>query len=173
MRKTDLLAAGLAATLALGSVVLPAAAYLTGNALATGTAPVAPLALSTTLNETVDEDSPVKHVTITADTDSAPVWVRVMVLQGETFGATIGGDGWTQDGDWWYYDSPLQPGETANELTVSVDNIPGGAKALADESFNVIVIHECAPVLYDEDGVEKEAKWDLPLDNGENQGEGE
>ena len=26
---------------------------------------------------------------------------------------------------------------------------------------------------YDEDGVEKEAKWDLPLDNGENQGEGE
>lgn len=171
MRKTDLFAAGLAATLALGSAVLPAAAYLTGNTSASALVPVAPLVLHTTLVEDVTDLQ--KVVTITADEGYAPVWVRVMVLQGETFDVSVGGEGWTQDGDWWYYDAPLQPGETANELTVSVDNIPGGAKALADESFNVIVIHECAPVLYDEDGVEKEAKWDLPLDNGENQGEGE
>lgn len=174
MRKTDLFAAGLAATLALGSAVLPAAAYLTGNASASALVPVAPLVLHTTLVE--DVTGLQKVVTITADEGYAPVWVRVMVLQGETFDVSVGGDGWTQDGDWWYYDEPLQPGESAKPIVATVEDIPGGDKALADESFNVVVIHECSPVLYNADGSEY-ANWDLMLDNGEaqaeNEGEGE
>lgn len=59
---------------------------------------------------------------------------------------------WSKGADdyWWYYSDILPAGQTTNpELVISyefpsVDDKP--------EEFNVIVIQECTPVLYDEDG---------------------
>ena len=166
MRRTDIIAAGLAAALALGAAFAPAAAYLTGSVTAKADVSVAPLSVRTELNEPIVGLT--KQVTITREGDSAPVWVRVRLVAGDTVakGLQVTGDDWSYDEDdgWWYYGIALDGDpNTTSTLSVTVDGETVPADALDGEKFNVVVIHECAPVLYDEEGNEI-ANWGLPLD---------
>ena len=70
---------------------------------------------------------------------------------------TDGSEGkWTLGDDgYWYYSEPLVPGETSEELVISI-KIPEELAA----SFNVTVIQESTPVLYGEDGLPY-ADWTL------------
>lgn len=72
----------------------------------------------------------------------------------------ISGEGWTLGEDGYYYYKDMIPagGSTANELLVKIDNMD------SKEDFNVVVIQECAPVLYDENG-NPYANWDMILDS--------
>ncbi|MBR2683944.1 MAG: hypothetical protein IKE22_11845 [Atopobiaceae bacterium] len=166
MKRNDLLAVGLAATLALGATLQPALAYLTGNARSVGQVPVEPFKTTTIITEPVDGLT--KSVTISRDEDSAPVYVRVRVVKGETFGIDANpGEGWSyndEDG-WWYYDGVLdEDNPSTTTLALTVTDVPEGT--LDGEYFDIIVIHECTLVQYDEAG-EPYADWNQKLINGE------
>lgn len=55
---------------------------------------------------------------------------------------------WKKDGDWWYYDVPLKPGELTSVLKISFTTTKEVMEELEIDNFNVVVVQECAPVLY-------------------------
>lgn len=55
------------------------------------------------------------------------------------------GEGWMKDGDWYYYTSPVKPGEsTDTSIKVSV-NVQDKSKL---RPFDIVVIQQCAKVEY-------------------------
>lgn len=79
-------------------------------------------------------------------------------------------DGGWQAGDdgYWYYESVLPAGETTKqELNISYQFPSGDEKA---SEFNVVVIQECTPVLFDANG-NAYADWNhaVTADSGDTQ----
>lgn len=146
-----LLALALAATTA-----LPAAmAYFTTNARATGTRTLE-LGGRTTIEE--EMEGWVKQLTVSADPDSQPMWVRARAYSGASGQYTyIPGDGWEQRGDWYYFTTPLANPPTegtlvsTSKLEVEVTPPPLGGDQTPD-AFDVVIVYESAPVLYGTDG---------------------
>ena len=99
-------------------------------------------------DEKVDENG--KHVTI-KNTGKYDCFVRVKAFAPVelTYNAPDGGWSAGKD-DYWYYDEVL-PAEktTGSELNITYTFPSGDDKP---EEFNIVVIQECTPVLYDEDG---------------------
>ena len=118
-----------------------------------------------------------KTVNLTSKPDSRPAYVRVHAFCAEYELEYENADNWTldEDGYWWYYNKPLQPGKSlsnnsdnpedpSDELTVHIKDVPDtGTPGLADdETFSVIIVYESTDVQYDEDGNEKgalDADW--------------
>ena len=93
-------------------------------------------------------------------------YVRVKVFAGSTVGLSCKGDGWSQGADgYWYYKDIVTPGASASTLVVSII----GPQDEDAETFNVVVVQECTPVLYDEDG-KAYADWTLSLDEAGKEG---
>ena len=90
-----------------------------------------------------------KTVTITNSAESAKaVWVRVRAFAGSAYKLDYAGSGWSQDGDWWYYGEPLQPGGEAESIVVSILDAETGEKPAADGAdFNVVVVYETTPAV--------------------------
>lgn len=161
-RKTKhLCLAAAALTLTMGVSVGSAMAYFTTYASASGGAS---LSLSNTV--TIPEEQVIdwtKHVTI-RNTGDVDCFVRVRAFAGETYqdGLTYADDEgkWTPGEDGCYYYSDVVPagGET-QELRIGIDHMD------REESFNVIVVQESTPVLYDEQG-NPYADWDRVMDSG-------
>lgn len=98
-----------------------------------------------------------KDISIT-NTGGNPCYVRVKAFAGVQFEleydlaasdsrwSALGTDGY------YYWQEILKPGETTGSLLVRID------KKDAKEDFNVIIVQECTPVPYDENGVP--AAWD-------------
>ncbi len=111
--------------------------------------------------QTVFEENVVgaqKNVTIRYDdaegANAQEVYVRVRAWGPDdaNFPLTYqAGAGWEQSGDWWVYTVPLGP-ENPDAAPFAV--LVGGLTEAAQlgDSINVAVVHECAPVLYNEDG---------------------
>ena len=80
--------------------------------------------------------------------------------------ATAPDGGWTDGGDgYWYYNDVLQAGQTTEkELNITYKFPSGDQKP---EEFNVVVIQECTPILYDEDG-NAYADWDNVVTDSSN-----
>ncbi len=99
-----------------------------------------------------------KMLTITADSDCEPVFVRAKGICAR-FNLTYDlKDGWTAGDDGYvYYDKPISFGGSTNELRIHIDNVPEEEVEEGD-AFNVAVIYEMTPVLYEEDGTEY-ADW--------------
>lgn len=137
-------ALALTGTLAVGSAM----AYFTTYTTAGGGVTMNMGFTETIPNETVDKDG--KHVTIT-NTGDYDCFVRVKAFAPvePTYNALDGG--WTAgDKGYWYYDKVLPAGKkTETELNIKYTFPSGDNKP---EEFNVIVIQECTPVLYKEDG---------------------
>lgn len=95
-----------------------------------------------------------KKVTIRSDEDSEPVYVRVRVYCAKELddALTYSGSGWSEAGDWYYYDGILKGGESAEVLELLIPEGKVPAEPEEGDSFNVIVIHESAPVKYDAEG---------------------
>lgn len=90
-----------------------------------------------------------KHIVI-KNTGSSDCYVRVKVFCGSQFSIEYTDDSgkWSKgDGDYWYYSDIVPAGEETSELLVKIV-VPEEYK----EDFDVVVIQECAPVIYDEDG---------------------
>ena len=99
-------------------------------------------------NEEVDENG--KHITIT-NTGDYDCFVRVKAFAPVELTYNAPDGGWTDGGDgYWYYDEVLPAGETtSHELNITYKFPSGDEKP---EEFNIVVIEECTPVLYQEDG---------------------
>ena len=162
MKKKNLCLAAAALTLAMGVSVGGAMAYFTTYAAASGGAS---LSLGNTV--TVPEEQVVdwtKHVTI-QNTGDVDCFVRVRAFAGEKYqdGLTYADDNgkWSPGEDGYYYYSDVVPaGGEAEELRIGVNNMD------REESFNVIVVQESTPALYDEQG-NPYADWNRVMDSSE------
>ncbi len=154
-----------AAALALvGSIsVHEAMAYFTTYVTAKGGYQIT-LGSSSTIEESFEDMT--KHITI-SNTGSSECYVRVKVFCGDMvsisyFGTQdeAGTPYWsknTSDG-YWYYKDIVPVGGKTEELQAKI-SVP----ADFEESFDVIVIQECTPVLYQADGTPY-ADWEMELD---------
>ena len=134
----------LTGTLAVGSAM----AYFTTYSTAGGGVKMNMGFTKTVPKEDVDENG--KHITI-ENTGDYDCFVRVKAFAPVelTYNAPYGG--WTAgDKGYWYYDKVLPAGKkTETELNIKYTFPSGDDKP---EEFNVVVIQECTPVLYDESG---------------------
>lgn len=123
-------------------------------------------------------DSWTKHLTVTNDAGSEPVYVRARAFCARYgFHYAAASDRWTTEkGSWneivpgggdeyFYYKEMLKGGESTDVLDVVIE-IPVKEEGVVfeeGESFNVIVIYESTPVRYREDGTPY-ADWTQTLD---------
>ena len=175
-KRRTMLLASVAVALVLGMGISPAAAYFTDSSTANGGLPIS-VKPSTDIHEWYKNG--VKHVIINNDANAdAPVFVRARTYASGVLNVSTAGSGWTDAIDGWHYygaskDSltALNPGEDANELTVSIDfpkeTNPDGSLAGYEfgDNFNVIVVYESTPVLYNAEG-NAFADWEFTLDDG-------
>lgn len=109
----------------------------------------------TAINEEVDGFT--KTVSVT-NTGNIPCYVRVKFFAGSEISLEYSGDGWTlRDDGYAYYGPEVAPGDTSGELVAIV--VPPEEY---EEDFNVIVVEESTPVLYNEAG-EPYANWELKV----------
>lgn len=153
-----------AALVLLGSVsVHQAMAYFTTYVTAKGGYPVT-LGSSTSIEEKVEDMT--KHIVL-SNTGESECYVRVKIFSGSQIDmscSTSTDDGgnpyWSlneADG-YWYYKNILPVGGKTEELLAAI-TIPEEFK----DSFDVIVVQECTPVSYQEDGTPY-ADWEKELD---------
>ena len=130
----------LTGTLAVGSAM----AYFTTYVEAEGGYPIT-LGNETTIAEKVENME--KHIVLT-NTGESDCFVRVKVFAGSQITLTMSGSSWIQGEDgYWYYSDIVPVSGNTEELLAQIA-IPEEYK----ESFNVVVVQECTPVLYEEDG---------------------
>ena len=179
MKRKTLILAVLACALVLGLNVSPAMAYFTDWTQANGG-----LEVSVTPNTDIYEywGDGVKEVTITNKGDgehgaTIPVFVRARSYAPAKLDQKIIGKGWTDGGDgWWYYgtnpdaltelavDSETTPLKVEINLPkVQTEKDPTGE--LVGTMYNVIVVYEATPAVYNADGTTA-PDWDYILDSG-------
>lgn len=149
MNKTALLAA-LAVLLVLGTSITASMAYFTTFAEAEGGQELS-LRYETELDE---GDGPDKQVSI-QNTGDIECYVRVKAFApgGVVLDYTPADSDWEkpqENGDgYWYYNKILPAGEATSILKIAVNS---GKTSQQLKNFNVVVVQECTPVLYDSDG---------------------
>lgn len=136
------------------SSVGTAYAYFTTNARADGEYGIE-LGNDTDITEDVDDLT--KSIAVRNNENSQAVFVRVKLFYPDEGGSPVsqvfveGEDGWEVPAraDGFYYYTPIvEPGESTTTLRASIQ-VKGDFEA---DSFNVIVVAESAPVIYDENG---------------------
>lgn len=116
----------------------------------------------------------VKRVVIT--NDGQPVYVRAKAFAGSDIKLEYTGEGWgknpyDQTDDYYYYyptdavKGIVEQGGQTTELEIHITLPEKYIEPTEGDSFNVIVIYECTPVQYDEDG-NPSADWSLSLKGG-------
>ncbi|MBQ3757186.1 MAG: hypothetical protein II873_08725 [Oscillospiraceae bacterium] len=137
----------LALVLILCAFIQPAWAYFTSSKQADGAVPIS-FIRRTTIKETVDELT--KNVTIHNDeTSTVYVWVRARAYAGVQFNLYVGGEGWTEDGGWWYYGAAVPPNGDTKPLSIRLE-IPEEVEPT--DVVNVGVIYESITAFYNADG---------------------
>lgn len=162
MKKKNVLLAALAVSLTLSAGAGSAWAYFTTYANASGGYTLS-LGDKTTVSENFS--SWTKHVVITSQADSKPVYVRAKAFCGSDYELVYSGsDKWSPNSDgYYYYSDILNGGDSTDALDVKIENIPEEVKN--GDSFNVVVIYETTPVRYHEDGTPY-ADWTAELNTG-------
>ena len=162
-KKTICLAAAaiaLTGTLAVGS----AYAYFTTYSEAKGNVVFQMGETRTEPHEEVKKGKKIVSIENTGDYDC---YIRVKAYAGNNYNLSYadGGSGkWYDGGDgYWYYKDILEAGSTSETVLV---NIPKELlEDITDEKdLNVIVIQECTPVQYDDDG-EPYADWNVTFED--------
>ena len=130
-----------------------AAAYFT-TYVSAGGSQVVHLGSQTEIFEEVSKMT--KHISITNGSQVNDCFVRIKVFNSSEFEVTYedkseGGDLWKyskQDG-YCYYKPILPAGQSTETLDVKINDLP---EDFDRDSFNVVVVQECTPVVYDESG---------------------
>ena len=165
LQGASLLCAGLALMMAWGIQGKSSMAYFTTYASAKGGYELR-AGIETEIHEEIDGLN--KHIRI-ENTSDGECFVRVKVFAGSVteISYTCENGNW-QEGEegYWYWGNALAPGKISGELTASIQ-IPEGMENMAD-SFDVIVIQECTPVLYRPDGTPyADWNWKIEKEVGE------
>ena len=153
---------GLALWMVHGMGAEPSTAYFTTYASAKGGYELQ-AGTETEIEEKIEELT--KHIRI-VNTGEGNCFVRVKVLAGNlTPVSYLDNSGkWSLGGDgYWYYQDTLPPGETTGELAATIE-VPEGMEGMMD-SFDVVVIQECVPVFYREDGTPY-GDWERKMADG-------
>ncbi|MGI5873564.1 MAG: hypothetical protein ACOX8R_02755 [Bacillota bacterium] len=159
MKKKYAIMALAAFLLVLGASVGPAFSYFTTYATARGGQTLT-LGEETRITEEFDDWQ--KTVAIENSETSTPVFVRVKAFGPSQYPLQYqGSEKWSPGADgYYYYSDILQAGETTDRLVVSINNVPRDGVPTEDASFDVAVVYETAPVLYNDNG-EPYADWSL------------
>lgn len=148
-----------AAVILAGSMSIQGAlAYFTANASAQGGYLIS-LGSSTDITE--DFSDWTKHIVIT-NTGETDCYVRVKVFSGSQFDLEFSGESgaWSQrDDEYWYYSDIVPAGGKTSVLDAKII-VPEGY----EDDFNVVVVQECTPVVFDENGNPKE-DWTQKIDS--------
>jgi len=151
--------------LASGLTVGSAMAYFTTYVTGSGGVELKLGAVKTEIDEKVVNGK--KELTLT-NTGNLDCYVRLKALTGDAYKNGIaysepGGEGkWTPgvaSEGYYYYADIIEPGGSTTQLDVSFV-FPTGEEP---EDFNVIIIQECTPVLYDNNGTPY-ADWSVKAD---------
>jgi hypothetical protein len=82
------------------------------------------------------------------------------VIAGSQFTINAEGTGWSKGTDgYWYYSEALPVGGTTANLVASIEKSND-----VESSFNVVVVQECTPVMYDANGkavTAENADWNM------------
>lgn len=109
-----------------------------------------------------------KHVVISNEESSEPVYIRVKAFSGSQYTLTYSGEGWSLGSDgYYYYNEMVNGGGATGALDLKIGGIPEEPEA--QERFNVVVVYESTPVKYHEDGsayTVHETDWSELLDGG-------
>lgn len=159
-KKYGLIGLTSAAVLLVGGLsVGNAMAYFTTNAFAAGTQTVS-LGAKTTIEEEFSNWT--KRITIKNISDKNACYVRVKAFCGSQFAieySSTEGDWEQRDGDdYWYYTKVVPAGGETSQLLAHI-TVPEEQK----DDFNVVVIQECTPALYDAGG-NPYADWTQKVD---------
>lgn len=150
---------GMAAAFLLGaSAVSETMAYFTTHVAAEG-GQVIELGATSTIEEEVSNMT--KHVVLT-NTGKQACFVRIKAFAGEDFLLEYLGEAedWKAGEDgYWYYQKVLQAGEKTQNLDIKI-HLPSQEYT---KDFNVIVIQETAPAVYDAEG-NASADWTRVMD---------
>ena len=165
MKRKRIITTILALALLAAVAIEPAVAYFTATRTNAG-AVIIDVGNRTTIEEP-DVVEWTKHIVVNCKEDSVPVYVRARAYAGVTFPLEYTvpeGSKWKDGGDgWWYYEDILYPGQsTEEELLVHIGNVP--KDAVEGDYFNVSIVSEDTPVLYDAEG-NPYADWDLRFSN--------
>lgn len=119
-----------------------------------------------------DVDGMMKHITIYSEEGSQPVFVRARAFVGSDYLPyySIGGEGWTDGGDgWFYYSEALKGGETTSVLNAGLSDVPEKEFKGGDQ-INIAVVYESTLAIYKyNDGTgsyEAYADWSQILEGG-------
>ncbi|MEY8517084.1 hypothetical protein AALC25_09180 [Lachnospiraceae bacterium 29-84] len=159
MKKKSIFLAAAAAVLVSASTVGSAWAYFTTYAEAAGGYTIS-LGDETQVKEEFSDWT--KHVTITSEEGSEPVYVRAKAFSGSEYKLIYSDKSgkWSPGDDgYYYYSDILNGGESTEELLVKIENIPEDAA-----NFDVVVVYESTPVKYEEDGTPY-ADWNGKVDS--------
>lgn len=148
-----------AAVILAGSMSIQSAlAYFTANASAQGGHTIS-LGSSTDIVEKVIDRAKQIIITNTGENDC---FVRVKVFSGSQIDIEYSGESgaWSQGEDeYWYYSDIVPAGGKTSMLKASII-IPEGF----EDDFNVVVVQECTPVLFDQNG-KPYADWTQKIDS--------
>lgn len=148
-------ALALAGSLTVGSTL----AYFTAFDTAAGAVPLELGFTETVPNETVENQA--KTITI-ENKGNYDCYVRLKALTGDKYAGCLkyAGTNWSEGEDgYWYYSEILTPGASTEAIVVDISE----AFAKADTDFNVIIVQECTPVLYDAEE-QPYADWNVVAD---------
>lgn len=150
MKKRIYLAAAalaIVATLGIGSAM----AYFTTYVLADGGVELSMGSSITIPKEEMDLHYKIVSIENTGDYDC---YVRVKAFVGAENGELVFSDvdgKWTPGADgYWHYSDIVKPGETTSTIKIAVNGLL--VEPEEGEAFNVIVVEECTPVRFDENG---------------------
>jgi hypothetical protein len=88
-----------------------------------------------------------KHIQI-ENQGEKDCYVRAKAFGGQMVTLSYSGEGWMEGADgYWYYSEIVPAGGMTKELVVTIQPKDG-----LKQDYDVIVVQECAPVLYDENG---------------------
>lgn len=147
-------AGALAVCLITGAKAERSTAYFTAYDSVNGGKTVAQVSTTTVTEELVNFTKTVR----VENTGDVPCYARVKFFAGSEISFEYSGDGWNPGGDGYvYYNPEVAAGATTGDLIATVV-VPEGY----EEDFNVIVVQESTPVLYDEAG-EPYADWELKV----------
>lgn len=90
-----------------------------------------------------------KAITITNKENSQPVFVRARAFSGNAYTLTVSGAGWSAGNDgWYYYQDPLDAGESTSVLNAVLSGIPE-EDLQEGTQVNVAVVYESTLAIYE------------------------